>query len=429
MKQIQRQTVHQGVVLSQHMRNSLSLLQMGTGDVALALEEECRRNPFIKYPIPGGAGTSDSAKLESHGVQEFDVEQSDIDALVEQVSLIRMLPNERELADELVHCLDERGFFTETAQEISEYTHALPSLIVSVVAKLQASVEPAGVFAWCLQDCFKIQLEEKGLYNTQMAAILNHLDLVAAQDVIGICKHINVDHETAEAMISDIRSLRPSPFSRQPAFQNMHQAADIIFQMSSEGKITVALNESALPKVLTDDALFSAIKTTEVDETSLAYYRDCYRTAAAYVIAMQKRANTLLRIGNEIARVQERFIRTERSLDRKPLTMSGVSKKLGVNKSTVSRALNECLFETANGLVAAHQFFVRPLTDNTSLKTCEQALSRLALLIKTEDCKHPFTDEMLAQQLSGMNLTISRRTVAKYRGILGIPNTFERRSS
>jgi RNA polymerase sigma-54 factor len=429
VKQIQRQTVHQGVILSQHMRSSLSLLQMGSGDVALALEEECRRNPFIKYPIPVGVGTSGSSKLENHGIQEFDVERSDIDALVEQVSLIRMLPNERALADELVHCLDERGFFTESPQEISEYTYALPSLIVSVVAKLQTTVEPTGVFAWSLQDCFKIQLEEKGLYNTQMAAILNHLNLVATQDVASICKIINVDHKTAEAMISDIRSLRPSPFSRQPAFQNLHQAADIIFQMSSGGEITVELNESALPKLLTDDALFSTIKTTEVDETSLAYYRDCYRTAAAHVIAMQKRANTLLRIGNEIVRVQDRFIRTERPLDLKPLTMSGISKNLGVNKSTVSRALNECLIETSNGLISAHKFFVRPLTDSTSLKTREQAFSRLSLLIKTEDSKCPFSDEMLAQQLSAMNLTISRRTVAKYRGILGIPNTFERRSS
>ncbi len=427
MKQTQQQAIQQRLSLSQHMYTSLSLLQMGSADFLLALKQERFRNPFLKCSAPAPPLPAGKAKNLPQDNREIVVEHSNTDDLIAQISLIRMPQGERELACNLVHCLDERGFFTESPEEISTYLQAEPEGIIAVVEKLQKAVDPAGVFAWSLQDCFRLQLEAKNRFDPMIEALLNHLDLIAAQDIVSICKILRVDREDAEDMMDDIRSLSAAPLSYGQEQSDICQMPDLFFHPSPDGTFDVTLNEAALPNVLTDDALFSAIKATETDQASLNYYRDCYKTAGSFVFAMQKRANTLLLIGQEIADVQYRYLKTGRPLDRKPLTMGGMATKLGINKSTISRALRNSLLETPQGLMPASSFFVRPLTENSDQKTREQALKRLSLIIKTEDRKHPYSDEVLAELMSKVNLAISRRTVAKYRQFLKIPNAFKRR--
>ncbi len=410
------------------MRISLSLLAMGQEDIRLAIEKESRRNPFLRTPpVPASAGLV-SMGGDGYNHQEMIEVQSDVDSLISQISMIRMSDKERAVACELAHCLDERGFFTESPEEIGDYLGTSPELLISIAEKLQISVEPTGVFAWSLKDCFTIQLQAMNRYDPLIASLLDHLDLVASQDINKISDVLNVDREDAEDMLSDIRKLSPAPLKPALALCAVRQIADIIFSPAKNGGIAVALNEAAFPDVLTDDALFSKITTTDTGKSALAYYRDCYRTAGAFVLAMQKRANTLLRLGNEIAGVQSRFVKTGRQIDRKPLTMGGLASELGLNKSTVSRALNNCLIDTPHGLKSATDFFVRPLADGAEDKTRDQALARLSLLIRTEDRKHPHSDEMLAHLLSQTKFKISRRTVAKYRRLLDIPNAFLRRA-
>ena len=49
-------------------------------------------------------------------------------------------------------------------------------------------------------------------------------------------------------------------------------------------------------------------------------------------------------------------------------------------------------------------------------------------LIESEDKKHPYTDERLAQLLKEKGFNISRRTVVKYREQLNIGNSNQRKT-
>lgn len=333
------------------------------------------------------------------------------------------------LARELVYCLDDRGFLADSAEEMCRYLATEKNLLLALVEKLQKEVEPPGVFAWSLKDCFRIQLEIKDRYDPLIAGLLDRLDLVASQDLEGICTQLGVDQEDAADMLDDIRSLSPAPLEAAPDLHAIARAPDLIFSRAAEDEIDVALNAKALPSLLTDDALFSTVRTAETDPAALGYYRDCYRDAANFVVALQKRANTLLKIGQAIAKTQNKYIRTARALDKRPLTMSGLSAEISLNKSTVSRALRNCLVETEHGQVEALDFLARPLNGRETDRTRDQALQRLSLLIRTENTRAPYTDEDLVRQLSKANFKISRRTVAKYRGILGIEAAHARRKT
>lgn len=422
MEQIQRHTQLQKLALTQTMRNSLSLLAMGQDEITEAIRQEQCRNGFLKWVpsasshVKGGPETVETAATES-----------EVDKLLQQIGLTRLSDRQAVLAEGLVHSLDQRGFLSDPPQEIARYLGCDTDELVDLVARLQNEVEPVGVFAWSLADCFRLQLVAKNRFDPLIERLLGRLDLIARQDIAAICSECGVDEEDAMDMLKDIRSLNPAPFGNHLTVSATARAPDILIFPNADGGFSAELNEAAMPALLVDDALFSTTMAAETDDYARSYYRDCYREAGNIVRAMQKRANTLLAIGKAIAQKQERFIRTGRERDKRPLTMAQLGSEIGVNKSTISRAMAECSIKTERGTLAASQFLARPLNGHETERTRDQGLQRLKILIASEIASRVYTDEELASQLKKAGLTMSRRTVAKYRGILDIPGAYDRR--
>jgi RNA polymerase sigma-54 factor len=326
-----------------------------------------------------------------------------------------------------VHCLDERGFLADPIDEMCRYLETGPEVLSRVIDTLQGAVEPVGVFAWSLRDCFRIQLQARNRCDPIILQVLDRLDLVAKRDIDAICALCSVDREDAVEMLAEIRALRPAPLTPQAPAVVAAQEPELTFIPCPDGSTRVALNPAAFPAILADDGLFDRVRRVEPDPAALRYYRDCYRGAAAFVIALQRRANTLLRTGEQIALMQTKYLQTGRRLHRSPLTTATLAQALGLNKSTVSRAMNNCRIATRHGVLPASAFLVRPISGTTGQRTRDDALHRLSVLIRAEDHRQPYSDDQLAELLVKANLVISRRTVAKYRGILGVPGMNQRR--
>lgn len=425
----QEQRTEQRLSITQEMRMSLTLLQLGPEELAETALAEARRNPFLRIgPIlPQSSGGSRSGDLPFPN-DTLPAEQTGAAHLEAQIGLISLPRDEMRLARELVHCLDERGFLADPIDEMCRYLQTSPDVLSQVVEKLQRAVEPTGVFAWSLGDCFRIQLQARNRCDPIILQLLGRLDLVAQKDIDAICALCSVDREDAVDMLADIRSLCPSPMTPLASVVVVAQEPELTFILGPDGQTGVELNPAAFPAILADDGLFDRVRKVELDPGALRYYRDCYRGAAAFAIAMQKRANTLLRIGEQIALAQQKYLQTGRKLDRNPLTTASLAQALGLHKSTISRAINKCRIATRYGVLSAKDFLARPISGATGQRTRDQALQRLSVLIRAEDQREPYSDDLLAQLLGKANLAISRRTVAKYRGILGLPGMNERRS-
>lgn len=422
MRQIQRQTQTQKLALTQTMRSSLALLEMSPEEAAQAITKERNRNAFLSTAPAGGpsAGNSTTAL-------EGDSPETMLDDLARQIGMIRLTAQEAQLAIGLLHSLDDRGFLTDDFDEMAGYLGCSVDDIARLIPTLQKHVEPAGLFATSLAQCFQLQLEAKNRFDPLIETLLGRLDLVAKQNVAEICALCGVDEEDAVEMLDDIRSLDPAPLVEKHEVAHTNGAPEIIIQGGADDTLHVELNEDALPSVLTDDGLFSATLKTETDGYAQSYYRDCYRGAAHMVRAMQKRANTLLAAGNAIARRQEKFIKSGRERHKLPLTIEQLASEVGVNKSTISRALKSCSIMTDRGTFPAQVFLARGLApDQQGGKTRDQALRRLSLLIKAEDQNQPNSDEQLRHQLETSGFKLSRRTVAKYRKMLAIPGAHAR---
>lgn len=422
--QTQQQRTTQKLALTTEMRGSLDLLRMAPDEITEEVEKETRRNPFLRYvpALPARTGARDGGTVETCA-QPVDP----IAAILAQVALIRFSPEERRIADALPHCLDARGFLSDPADQMCAYLDAAPSVLARVAERLQRLIEPAGLFAWSLKHSLRLQLQARDRADPLILRLLDRLDLVARKDIAAICTYCGVDRTDALDMLRDLRSLDPSPLRREAFAAGPTRAPELVLRLDDDGQGVAELNAAALPAILTDDALFATFSTVETDHRALAYYKDCYRGAAHMVVALQKRANTLLRIGQQIAARQARFLGSGRRQDRKPLTMSQLATQLSLNKSTISRAMQGCDVETEHGVLPASAFFVRPLNATGTERTREQALRRLSVILRTEDPANPFSDETLAALLSQRKLILNRRTVAKYRALLGIPGRYERR--
>lgn len=422
MRQVQSQTQAQRLALTQSMRHSIALMSMGTEELQDAIRREQSRNGFLRTPPPAPPSGNTGEVRADTAAQE-----SATDDLLQQVSLIRLNPRQSLLARDLVYSLDDRGFLPDSPEETADYLQCNLSELKALLPLLQQGTEPAGLFAWSLVDSFRLQLQARNRFDPLIERLLDRLDLIARQDIDGICAACEVDREDAVEMLDDIRALNPAPLVRQSAVEPQTGAPELLFTTSDGDTCTASLNESALPRVLTDDALFSTTMAAETNAHAQSYYRDCYRGAAFMVRALQKRANTLLAVGQAIADHQRKYIRTGRARDKLPLTMAQLANRIGVNKSTISRALSNCRIGTDLGVLPAMHFLARPVSDETPDRTRDHVLNKLRLLVETEDPRCPLSDEALARQLSKARLSVSRRTVAKYRQLLQIPGAYDRK--
>ena len=190
-----------------------------------------------------------------------------------------------------------------------------------------------------------------------------------------------------------------------------------------DGNITLELNHQAMPCVSMDKQYRAMLQQTE-DAAAAEYLKEKLRRAEELIDCLQNRKRTLTRLLTEIIQRQYDFFCGE-SLQ--PMTIQDVAGALGVNPSTVSRAIQEkyVLFRTK--IIPLRSLFTQPAAHgpfgSLSPVTIHQRIQRL---IAEEPPGQPISDEALAAALTAEGICISRRTVAKYRTQLQIPPSTQR---
>ena len=143
---------------------------------------------------------------------------------------------------------------------------------------------------------------------------------------------------------------------------------------------------------------------------------------------MAKRNSTTLKVGSEIIRRQTDFL--EKGLDHlKPLSLKDIAEKVNMHESTISRVTSGLLINTPRGTFPLKSFFSISIdTDRPGIETSAAAVRNLIkTIISDENVNKPFSDEALAEIISNKGVKLARRTVAKYRELMKIPSSSERR--
>ena len=349
------------------------------------------------------------------------------DHLLSQLNVDIGSPADRLIGTALIDLLDETGYLTANLTDLAEQLGCALADIERVLAKVQR-FDPAGIFARSLKECLAIQLRELDRLDPAMAALLEHLDLLAARNMAALIKVCGVDAEDITDMLAEIRKLNPKPalaFDHAPA---QAVTPDILMRAQAGGGWIVELNPDTLPRLLVNQRYFTKVSGELRNKAEREYLSERLNSANWLMKSLHQRATTILKVASEIVRQQDAFfLKGVQHL--KPLILRDIAEAIGMHESTVSRVTSNKFMVTPRGIFELKYFFTSSIqgADGGASHSAEAVRFRIKALIDEETAEAVLSDDRIVEILRDDGIDIARRTVAKYREAMRIPSSVQRR--
>jgi RNA polymerase sigma-54 factor len=440
-----------------HLAQTMSFLQLSTTELEATLLKEINENPALELveelrcpncgrklrqlpcptcAVPHGDGlpvvclsprdTSSFAAAHNEEDEPFEAQTPErLDEHILKQIGPALAREDRPLAAYILARLDEDGLLPETAAEIAVYNRVSLSRVEGVLALIQHA-DPPGVGAHAPQASLLIQLEhlaDRVPPQTLALArliISGHFAALAKRDYPHIARQLNVSRANLEAVAHFIqRNLTPYPArafwgdgKALPTNDAALRSADVNISMyrttsqAAAGPLMVEVFTPLSGWLRVSPDFKSALP--ECPDTEREKWTAAVERAALVAKCVQQRNHTMRRLMEIIALEQHAFI-IGGDGDLHPLTRARIAKQLGLHESTISRAVAGKTAALPDGrIVPLARFFDRSLS----------VRDRVRHLVESEH--RPLTDDEIAMALARDGVQIARRTVAKYRNMLGI---------
>ncbi|HSF91412.1 MAG TPA: RNA polymerase factor sigma-54, partial [Paracoccaceae bacterium] len=318
----------------------------------------------------------------------------------------------------------ERGYIFAPLFEIA-LRLSVPVTDVEDGLRLLQSCEPTGIGARSLAECLSLQLAENGHLNSDMAAVLENLNVLQKGGCAQLSKETGLPEERVQTLLGQIRRTNPFP-ANAFFFDGVDYAIpDVLVNPAPQGGWTVELNADSTPRARINVGFFAEVSASG---TEAKLFINSYRDRANFILrAMDQRAKTVLRVATEIVKLQHEFFE-EGVLALRPMTLARIAESLSIHESTVSRVTNGKYMQTPRGNFELKYFFSSGIDmANGSQISAKAVQHKLQRLISLEDSKKPLSDGAIAKMLQVDGVDIARRTIAKYREAMGIPSSSLRR--
>ena len=229
-------------------------------------------------------------------------------------------------------------------------------------------------------------------------------------------------------MLKTIRTLNPKPGEHLGIDYKEVPSPDVIVYKKAN-KWIVELNNSTLPAIEVNEKYAQEIVNKKQSSVEKNYSSEAITNARWLKRAVEQRNQTTLKISTEIIRHQIDFL--EKGLDYlKPLSLRDIASNVSMHESTVSRVTTGLLISTPRGGMPLKSFFSVNISSKDSVTNSSAASVRnmVKKIINQEVPGKPLSDEAISNIISNQGIELARRTVAKYREMLNIPSSSQRRT-
>ncbi|SFB14943.1 RNA polymerase, sigma 54 subunit, RpoN/SigL [Lentibacillus halodurans] len=421
------------IVMTTQLRHAIELLQYSTYDLFQFIQEQELENPLIEleeksidmaYPIKNNFVRKDA--VSSQDAIDFipDKYVNSRDDFSEQILLLDITERERELVYYFIHNLDDNGYLPMDGKEMA----AFPGLSKTEAEKgiqILQHLKPVGVGARNLQECLAIQA--KHYYPEQhdtLKMIEAYLPLLANKKWHDISKRLNIPLKEVKKSYELIQTLNPKPCDFQSNTRSDYLIPDIQVEQD-KSKFVVTLNDSYLPTIRLNHDYTSLFKR----KGNINHYmHDCYRQYQWLLNSLDKRRETILKITKAMIRRQEDFL-IKGFTYLKPMTLKEIANDAEVHESTVSRATMNKVIQTPAGIFDYQDLFTSKIATDYGVPLSQiNVKSLLKRFVDKEDKQKPLSDQKISDLFkTKKGITVSRRTVAKYREALKIPSSSKRK--
>lgn len=338
----------------------------------------------------------------------------------------------------IIDHLDPDGYL-RTSLEVIRNSSPDPPPMAALEAALKAvqKLDPPGVGARDLIECFLLQLDameddpelaEGHDFPLERTLLTRHLDDLKNNRYPQLARKLNRSIDEIRAAVRRLGRLHVHPghqVSREDAPPITPDA--IVYRNPDTGDYEVEMTRNPAEQLTISPLYRKLLQDKSADKSAREFLTGNLRNARWLLDAIEQRRNTLYRVIRQVVMAQKDFF--EKGPEHlKPLPMVDVADRLGIHVATVSRAVADKYIQTPQGIFPLRRFFTGGTTSADGEDMAWDAVrEKIKTLIAEEDKSNPLSDEQIVEKLAEQGITLARRTVAKYRGLLGIPTARQRR--
>ena len=452
--------VKQTQTLSQRMIQSAEILQMTSQELNTYINELALENPVIDIVEPPTAQEQRESIEQQEWLNSFNEENYYLyqrqnndddydfksswnintddgetlqDYLWSQLITENFTDQETEIIKFMLECLDNKGYLEESIETIASYFGTDTELVEDLLSDLQA-LDPSGVCARSLEECLKLQLERRNMLTPVLESIIdNCLEMVAKNQIPAIARKLRLSPAETAGYCQIIRSLNPKPGVSFSSRDQLRYIIPDVTIVKFKDHFDILLNESMYPTIELNSYYRQMNQNPESSELK-EYLGNKIRQAEWVKQCVTQRGKTLMQVSRAILEHQEEFF-TFGPAHLSPLRLADIAQELDIHESTVSRAVSKKYLQCSWGVYPMNFFFSRSVAvqessgnENGAQSVTAADIKRvLREIIEEENKKKPYSDRLLGEKLAERGISISRRTVAKYREDEGIADASGRK--
>jgi RNA polymerase sigma-54 factor len=352
------------------------------------------------------------------------------DHLLWQLRFSDLTDKQKEIGMFLIGNLNGDGYLDASLEEIAAMAEVSNEEVLPVLARVQV-FDPVGVAARDLKECLLIQAKNLNLEDDLPILIIeNYLHYLENKNFQALVRTLKRPPEHVKLAVDLILSLDPRPGS---AFseESVNYISPDIYVFKVEDDFVILLNEDGMPKLRVSSYYKEALSHDAViPSDAKEFIHSKLRSAAWLIKSIHQRQRTLYKVGQSIVKLQREFF--EKGVaSLKPMVLRDVAEDVGMHESTISRVTSNKYMDTPHGIFELKYFFNSSISSVLGEAVASESVKeRIKQLIKGEDALSPYSDQEVVEILKRENVSIARRTVAKYREMLGIlPSSKRRRTA
>lgn len=371
----------------------------------------------------GSLATDDLPSFEANLVKKVDL----VDHLNSQMGMLKLNDAERRVGHLIIGNLNDDGYLSLPDVEgdplirLANEADVPVSLAERTLRKIQ-QLEPKGCGARDLQECLLIQVQALKDPSAPLLGMIikRHLKLLESKNLPAIAKEMKVPLEDVVKAAKLLQKLDPRP-GRNFSGEDAPYITPDVFVYKMGDDYTVVLNDDGLSKLRISGTYRNALKNGAVAPgQTKEFIQDKLRSAMWLIRSIHQRQRTIYKVTESIVKFQRDFL-DKGIAHLRPLILRDVAEDIGMHESTVSRVTTNKYVHTPQGIFELKYFFNSSISRVAGEDIASEAVkNHIKQLVAQEDSKNPYSDQKLVELLKAQGIEIARRTVAKYREVLGI---------
>jgi RNA polymerase sigma-54 factor len=448
----------QQLVMTPQLQQAIKLLQMSRMELQQTINNELLENPVLEEVIEtadpnivpesseverpkdvdenwqnyietydANSSTPPSTRTYKNVDDNFNLEniatrtETLYDHLVWQLKMTGISKKEEEFGEKIIQNINDDGYLHVELSELAKESGFSYEDAEEVLLKIQ-EFDPVGVGARDIKECLLQQVRQLNIKDGKLVSLIkNCLPDLEKRNYPALSRKLDVPIERVYELAKIVLSLEPKP-GRSFSQNEAQYIVPDIYVLKVGNEYVITLNDDGMPRLRISNYYKNIIhdKTLHIKENDKDYINERLRSAVAMIRSIQHRQKTIYKVTEAIVKKQLEFL--EHGVSKlRPMILREIAQDVNMHESTVSRVTTNKYVYTPQGIFELKFFFNNPVSSTSGDDVASESVrEKIKQLITDEDPKTPLSDQQIADELKKHNIDIARRTVAKYREMLGV---------